>query len=64
MYLYNRWGRRMDYREYAGLLEAYGRLDDLTFETGTSRDEIIERLMEISREKKKIQTSSNEIIRK
>ncbi len=53
----------MDYREYAGLLEAYDRLDDLTFEAGTSRDEIIERLMETSREKKKIQTANNEIIR-
>lgn len=38
----------MDYREYAGLLEAYARLDDLTFEAGVSREEVIGKLMEIS----------------
>lgn len=63
MFLYDRWGEAMDYRDYAGLLEAYGRLDNLTFDAGTSREAVIERLMEVSREKKKIQTANNEIIR-
>lgn len=53
----------MDYRDYRGLLERYNKLDDLTFDGGETRDDIIGRLIEISRVKKGIQTEDNDIIR-
>ncbi|MCM1193802.1 MAG: hypothetical protein NC389_15415 [Acetatifactor muris] len=53
----------MDYREYSGLLERYKEVDSLTFQGNETKEEIIRRLIEVSREKKKIQTQNNEIIR-
>ena len=56
------WGL-MDYRNYHKLLEQYNKLDDLVFSGDETREEVIGRLIEISKEKKKIQTENNEIIR-
>lgn len=53
----------MDYRNYHKLLEQYNKLDDLVFSGDETREEVIGRLIEISKEKKKIQTENNEIIR-
>lgn len=53
----------MDYRDYRGLLERYSKLDDLTFDGGETREDIIGRLIEVSRVKKEIQTEDNDIIR-
>ena len=53
----------MDYRDYRGLLERYKKLDNLTFDGGETRENIIGRLIEISRVKKEIQTEDNDIIR-
>lgn len=56
------WGL-MDYRNYHKLLEQYNKLDDLVFSGDETREEVVGRLMEISKEKKKIQAENNEIIR-
>ncbi|MCM1058408.1 MAG: hypothetical protein NC517_12490 [Firmicutes bacterium] len=53
----------MDYREYSGLLERYNQIDNLTFRGNETKEDIIGRLVEVSKEKKKIQTGNNEIIR-
>lgn len=53
----------MDYRNYHKLLEQYNKLDDLVFSGDETREEVVGRLMEISKEKKKIQAENNEIIR-
>ena len=53
----------MDYREYSGLLEHYNQIDNLTFRGNETKEDIIGRLVEVSKEKKKIQTGNNEIIR-
>lgn len=52
----------MDYREYNGLLERYNEIDRVSFEAGDTEEDVIRRLMEISREKKRIQTECNAII--
>ena len=52
----------MDYREYSGLLERYNEIDKVSFGTGDTEEDVIDRLMEISREKKQIQTECNAII--
>lgn len=52
----------MDYRDYRGLLERYNKLDDQTFDGGETREDIIGRLLEISRVKKEIQSEDNDII--
>ena len=51
---------RVDYR---GLLERYKEVDNLTFDGSETKQDIIDRLMEVSKEKKKIQTENNEIIK-
>lgn len=56
------WGL-MDYRNYHKLLEQYNKLDDLVFSGDETREEVVGRLIEISKEKKKIQAENNEIIR-
>lgn len=53
----------MNYKNYVGLLERYNQLDELNFRGDESREEVIDRLVEISREKKKIQAENNDIIR-
>lgn len=53
----------MDYRDYRGLLERYKEVDNLTFDGNETKQDIIDRLMEVSKEKKKIQTENNEIIK-
>lgn len=53
----------MDYRSYKDLLEEYNQLDELEFQGDESEKEVIDRLVEISREKKRIQAGNNEIIR-
>lgn len=53
----------MDYRDYRGLLERYNEADNLSFDGSETKEDIIDRLIAVSREKKIIQTKSNEIIR-
>lgn len=53
----------MDYRDYRGILEHYNEVNNLTFDGNETKEDIIGRLIEISKEKKKIQTECNEIIR-
>lgn len=53
----------MDYRDYRRLLERYKEVDNLTFDGNETKQDIIDRLIEVSREKKKIQTENNEIIK-
>ncbi|MDE5747557.1 MAG: hypothetical protein K2I21_08270 [Acetatifactor sp.] len=53
----------MDYRDYRGLLERYKEVDNLTFAGNETKQDIIDRLIEVSKEKKKIQTENNEIIK-
>lgn len=52
----------MDYRDYRGILEHYNEVDNLTFGGNETKEDIIDRLIEVSREKKVIQTECNEII--
>ena len=53
----------MDYRDYSGLLKRYNEVDNLTFDGNATKEGIIDRLIEVSKEKKKIQTENNEIIK-
>lgn len=53
----------MDYRDYRGLLERYNEADNLSFDGSGTKEDIIDRLIAVSRKKKIIQTKSNEIIR-
>lgn len=52
----------MDYRDYNGLLERYNEIDKVSFGAGDTEEDVISRLMNISREKKQIQTECNAII--
>lgn len=52
----------MDYKNYKDLLERYNKLDETSFEDKRSLEELIRELMNISREKKQIQTECNAII--
>lgn len=54
---------RMDYQNYTDLLERYNKLDEITFENITTQEELIRKLITISREKKQIQLESNAIIK-
>lgn len=54
---------QVDYRNYRRLLEHYKEVDNLTFDGNETKQDIIDRLMEVSKEKKKIQTENNEIIK-
>lgn len=53
----------MDYRNYSKLLEQYNKLDDLVFNGDETREEVVGRQIEISKEIKKIQAENNEMIR-
>lgn len=53
----------MKYRNYVGLLERYNKLDELDFKGDEPRKAVIDRLVEVSQEKKKIQAENNDIIR-
>lgn len=53
----------MDYKKYKDLLEKYDRSDAIGFHPGETKDELIRKLMDISREKKQIQLESNAIIK-
>lgn len=53
----------MDYRDYTSLLARYNEIDRVAFHSGETKEEIIQKLMNISKEKKQIQTQSNAIIR-
>lgn len=53
----------MDYRDYRGLLEQYNEIDKISFGKEDTEETVIQRLMEISREKKRIQTACNDIIK-
>lgn len=53
----------MDYRDYRELLGRYNEVDNLAFDGSETKDDIINRLIEVSKEKKRIQTESNQIIR-
>ncbi|MCM1037954.1 MAG: hypothetical protein NC434_01425 [Ruminococcus sp.] len=53
----------MDYQNYKNLLEKYDQLDAVGFHPGETKEELIQKLMDISREKKQIQLESNEIIK-
>lgn len=53
----------MDFRDYGGLLKRYNEVDNLTFDGNATKEGIIDRLIEVSKEKKKIQTENNEIIK-
>ena len=52
----------MDYRDYNGLLERYNEIDKVSFGAGDTEEDVIRRLMDISREKKRIQTECNAVI--
>ena len=52
----------MDYKKYKSLLEKYNQLDAIDFRPGETKEELIEKLMNISREKKQIQLENNAII--
>ncbi|MCM1261405.1 MAG: hypothetical protein NC313_01690 [Butyrivibrio sp.] len=52
----------MDYTNYTDLLKYYNELDETDFKDKKSQDELISALIDISREKKQIQTQSNAII--
>ncbi|MCM1252191.1 MAG: hypothetical protein NC321_05170 [Clostridium sp.] len=53
----------MDYTNYKRLLERYHELDEISFEGQKTQAELIRKLMDISYEKKQIQTDCNAIIR-
>jgi len=53
----------MDYRKYKELLERYFKLDQVRFGCGDTKEEVIGKLMDISRQKKQIKTDNNAIIR-
>lgn len=53
----------MDYRDYSGLLERYNEVDNMTFGRNETKEDIIGRLIAVSKEKKEIQAESNAIIR-
>ncbi|MCM1048544.1 MAG: hypothetical protein NC433_08970 [Clostridiales bacterium] len=52
----------MDYTNYTDLLKHYNELDETDFKDKKSQDELISALIDISREKKQIQTQCNAII--
>ncbi len=52
----------MDYKDYRGLLERYNEIDKVSFGAGDTEEDVIQRLMCISRQKKQIQTECNAII--
>ncbi|MCM1181900.1 MAG: hypothetical protein NC337_00815 [Roseburia sp.] len=53
----------MDYQKYNELLERYREADRVAFGEGETREGVIRRLIQISHEKKRIQTECNAIIR-
>ena len=53
----------MDYGKYKELLERYNEVDKVTFSEGETKEGVIQRLIQISHEKKQIQTECNAIIR-
>ncbi|MDE7298786.1 MAG: hypothetical protein K2N94_08140 [Lachnospiraceae bacterium] len=53
----------MDYRDYINNLKRYNELDSAEFEKGSSREAVIQRLIDISFEKKRIKTENNAVIR-
>lgn len=55
--------RGMDYRDYKGLLERYNEIDKVSFGAEDTEEGVIEKLVDISRQKKQIQTECNAIIR-
>lgn len=52
----------MDYKEYRELLSQYQELDKTPFDPKESMDEVIGKLVHISKEKKRIKTGCNQII--
>lgn len=52
----------MDYRDYGELLRRYKEIDQVSFGAEDTQEDVIRRLVEISREKKQIQTRCNAII--
>lgn len=52
----------MDYNNYKDLLERYNQLDEMRFEDAQTQAELIQKLIDISYEKKQIQTGCNAII--
>lgn len=53
----------MDYRDYTSLLARYNEIDKIAFHSGETKEDIIQSLINISKEKKRIQTENNAIIR-
>lgn len=53
----------MDYRRYKELLERYHELDSVVLGKKETKEELIKKLMDISYEKKQIQTENNAIIK-
>lgn len=54
---------RMDYRDYKTNLERYNELDAVRFDAEDTKENLIKKLMDISFEKKQIQTANNAMIR-
>lgn len=53
----------MDYKNYRGTIERYNEIDRVIFDRDETKEDMIQKLMDISREKKLIQTENNAIIR-
>ena len=52
----------VDYRSYRALMERYHAVSEVTAEPGETRESLIQKLMDVSRQKKQILSEANEII--
>ena len=53
----------MDYQNYGAMIARYNEIDRVTFDGKETKDDMIQKLINVSREKKRIQTEDNAIIR-
>lgn len=53
----------MDYQNYGAMIARYNEIDRVIFDGKETKDDIIQKLINVSREKKRIQTEDNAIIR-
>lgn len=53
----------MDYKNYGEMIERYNKIDRVIFDGDETKEDMIQKLINVSREKKRIQTEDNAIIR-